>query len=470
MVIKEKVNLYLYNTLTRQKDLFQPIDKKGKKVGMYVCGPTVYSYQHIGNLRTYIFSDILRKTLEFNKYKVKQIMNVTDVGHLTSDADTGEDKMEKAAIKEGKKAEDIANFYLKIFQEDLKKLNIDSPSIWCKATEHIKEQIEMIKVLEKKSYTYKTSDGIYFDTSKFKDYGKLARLDIKGLRAGKRITKGLDEKKNKTDFALWKFSNSNNNSESKRQQEWQSPWGIGFPGWHIECSAMSSKYLGKHFDIHTGGIDHIPIHHTNEITQSECAFNVKPWVNYWMHGAFLTFKGEKVSKSKGGLLTISELEEQGFNPLDYRYFCLTTHYRKRLEFSLENLKATKTAYDRMKNLVSEIKKDKKINKKYLVKFEEAINDDLNMPKALAVLWDFLRDKEADGKYQTIKEIDKVFSLDLLKEEEKISIPKEIQLLVKERERARKNKDWKKADMIREKIKELGYVLDDTNKGVIVKKI
>jgi len=470
MVIKEKVNLYLYNTLTRQKDLFKPIDKKGKKVGMYVCGPTVYSYQHIGNLRTYIFSDILRKTLEFNKYKVKQIMNVTDVGHLTSDADTGEDKMEKAAIKEGKKAEDIANFYLKIFQEDLKKLNIDSPSIWCKATEHIKEQIEMIKVLEKKSYTYKTSDGIYFDTSKFKDYGKLARLDIKGLRAGKRITKGLDEKKNKTDFALWKFSNSNNNSESKRQQEWQSPWGIGFPGWHIECSAMSSKYLGKHFDIHTGGIDHIPIHHTNEIAQSECAFNVKPWVNYWMHGAFLTFKGEKVSKSKGGLLTISELEEQGFNPLDYRYFCLTTHYRKRLEFSLENLKATKTAYDRMKNLVSEIKKDKKINKKYLVKFEEAINDDLNMPKALAVLWDFLRDKEADGKYQTIKEIDKVFSLDLLKEEEKISIPKEIQLLVKERERARKNKDWKKADMIREKIKELGYVLDDTNKGVIVKKI
>ena len=470
MVIKEKVNLYLYNTLTRQKDLFQPIDKKGKKVGMYVCGPTVYSYQHIGNLRTYIFSDILRKTLEFNKYKVKQIMNVTDVGHLTSDADTGEDKMEKAALKEGKRAEDIANFYLKIFQEDLKKLNIDSPSIWCKATEHIKEQIEMIKVLEKKGYTYKTSDGIYFDTSKFKDYGKLARLDIKGLRAGKRITKGLDEKKNKTDFALWKFSNSNNNSESKRQQEWQSPWGIGFPGWHIECSAMSSKYLGKHFDIHTGGIDHIPIHHTNEITQSECAFNVKPWVNYWMHGAFLTFKGEKVSKSKGGLLTISELEEQGFNPLDYRYFCLTTHYRKRLEFSLENLKATKTAYDRMKNLVSEIKKDKKINKKYLVKFEEAINDDLNMPKALAVLWDFLRDKEADGKYQTIKEIDKVFSLDLLKEEEKISIPKEIQLLVKERERARKNKDWKKADMIREKIKELGYVLDDTNKGVIVKKI
>ena len=452
--------LKIYNTLTRKKEEFKPL--KDKEVGMYSCGPTVYWYQTIGNLRTYAFSDILKRVLIYDGFKVKQVMNVTDVGHLTSDADTGEDKMEKAAAKEGKNAQEIANHYWKIFKEDFKKLNISEPDIWCKATEHIKEQIELIKKLEGKGFTYKTSDGIYFNTSKFKNYGKLAKLDIKGLQAGKRISIG--EKKNKTDFALWKFSEE----PGKRQQEWEAFGRMGFPGWHIECSAMSMRYLGEHFDIHTGGIDHIPVHHTNEIAQSEAATGKKV-VNYWVHGDFLTFKGEKVSKSKGGLYTISELEEMKFQPLDYRYLCLTTHYRNQLEFSLENLKNSQNSYERLKNIVSEIKDDKKENKKYLAEFEKAINDDLDMPNALAVLWEMLRDEKAEGKLNTIKEMDKVLGLDLLKKEE-IKISKEILELVNEREKARQEKDWKKADKMRDMIKKKGYSLEDAPEGPKVKLI
>ncbi|MBU2104420.1 MAG: class I tRNA ligase family protein, partial [Nanoarchaeota archaeon] len=273
------MNLKLYNTLARKKEIFKPI--KNEEVCMYTCGPTVYWYQHIGNLKAYIFADILKRTLKFNDYKVKHVINVTDVGHLTSDSDEGEDKIERAAAKEGKTAQEIAKFYFDLFLKDLKKLNIQEPAIWCKATEHIKEQIALIKKLEEKGFVYRTSDGIYFDTSKFKNYGKLAKLDIKGLKAGQRTN--MREKKNKTDFALWKFSEN----PGKRQQEWNSPWGIGFPGWHLECSAMSMKYLGETFDIHTGGVDHIPIHHTNEIAQSESATG-KRFVNYWMHENFLT--------------------------------------------------------------------------------------------------------------------------------------------------------------------------------------
>src|SRR3989344_3757465 len=323
--------LKLYNTLTRKKEIFKSI--LDKKVGLYTCGPTVYLYQHIGNLRSYVFSDILKRVLLFNGYNVRHVVNVTDVGHLTSDADVGEDKMEKAAQKEGKTAKDIAHFYFSVFKNDLEKLNILQPDLWPKATEHIKEQIGIIKILEKKGFTYETEDGIYFDTSKLKDYGKLARLNIKGLKEGARVD--VRGKKNKTDFALWKFS-----GDEKRQQEWGFKGRMGFPGWHIECSAMSMKYLGKHFDIHTGGEDHIAVHHTNEIAQSEAATGNK-FVNYWLHGAFLTFKGEKVSKSKGGLYTVSELEEKGYSPLDFRYLCLLTHYRKSLNFSLENLDAAR---------------------------------------------------------------------------------------------------------------------------------
>lgn len=454
------MTLKLYNTLTRKKEIFKPI-KKGE-VKLYSCGPTVYWYQHIGNLKAYLFSDLLRRFLEFQGYDVKQVINITDVGHLTSDADEGEDKMEKAALKEGKTATEIADFYFDLFEKDLKKLNIKEPSVWCKATEHVKEQIVLIKKLEQKGFTYQTSDGIYFDTSKFKNYGKLAKLDIEGLKAGQRI--GMREKKNKTDFALWKFSNE----PGKRQQEWDSPWGLGFPGWHIECSAMSMKYLGETFDIHTGGIDHVPIHHTNEIAQSESATG-KKFVNYWMHENFLTFKGEKVSKSKGGLFTITELQEKGFEPLAYRYFILTGSYRKPLDFSLEIMENSKKAYQRLKNLAADLKDDKKKNEKYLTKFTKALEDDLNTPNALSVVWTMLRDEKAEGKYQTLKEMDKVLGLDVFKKD-KIEIPKKVEELAQQRETARKNKDWKKADELREKIKQLGFVLEDTSKGTEIRKL
>ena len=459
--------LKLYNTLTRGKEIFKPI-KKGK-VGIYGCGPTVYWYQHIGNIRRYVFEDILKRILLFNNYNVKHIINVTDVGHLTSDADEGEDKIEKAAKKERKTAKEISQHYFDVFKSDLTKLNFTMPDKWTWATKYIKEQIDLIKKLEEKGYTYKTSDGIYFDTSKLKDYGKLACLNIKGLQKAKRIKFG--EKKNKTDFALWKFSEK----PRVRQQEWNSPWGIGFPGWHIECSAMSIKELGKQFDIHTGGIDHIPVHHTNEIAQSESATGKKPWVKYWLHSNHLILEKGKMSKSSGDILTISELEKKGFEPLEFKYLCLLTHYRKKLIFSEKNLSSAKNAYQRLKNIISGIKdtltgtSDKTINKTYLKEFENAINDDLNTPRALQVLWKLVRDEKAVGKIQTIKKMDEVFGLDLLKKG-KIKIPDDVKKLVKERENARKKQDFKKADELRNKIKKLGYVVEDVEGGSKIKKL
>ncbi|MFH1225814.1 MAG: cysteine--tRNA ligase [bacterium] len=451
------MELKLFNTLTRRKEEFKPL--KNKTVGLYTCGPTVYWYQHIGNLRSYIFADLLKRVLLFNDYKVKHVMNVTDVGHLTSDTDEGEDKMEMAAKKEGKKASEIADFYWRIFKQDFKKLNIIEPNIWCKATEHIKEQIEMVKKLEKNGYAYRTSDGIYFDTAKFKDYNKMTNPPAGG--EGARVEKN-PEKKNPSDFALWKFSEK----PGQRQQEWQSPWGLGFPGWHIECSAMSSKYLGEQFDIHTGGEDHIAIHHPNEIAQSEAAFGKKPWVRYWLHGAFLTFKGEKVSKSKGGLYTVSELAEQSFDPLAYRYLCLMTHYRKPLSFSLASLKA---AQEGLNNLRRELPDDKgKVIKKYLDDFIAAVNDDLNLPKALGVLQKVVKLKDT-GRRVTINEFDKVLGLGL-NEVKQVKIPKEILKLVKERETARQEKNWQKADELRKEIEGLGYAVEDSAGGSqIVKK-
>lgn len=453
------MDIKLYNTLGRKKQIFKPL--KDKQVGIYTCGPTVYWYQHIGNLRTYIFADILKRVLKYNGYKIKHVMNITDVGHLTSDADTGEDKIEKAAKKERKTAKEITDYYWKIFREDFKKLNILEPDIWCRATEHIDEQITLIKTLEKKGYTYRTNDGIYFDTSKFRDYGKFAKLKREGIQAGKRIA--IREKKNPTDFALWKFSEK----PGLRQQEWNSPWGIGFPGWHIECSAMSMKYLGENFDIHTGGTDHIPIHHTNEISQSEAATG-KKFVNFWIHAAFLTFKGEKVSKGRGGLYTVSQLEEKGFNPLSYRYLCLTSHYRKPLEFSLKNLKNSQNAYDRLKNILKTLEEDGKISEKHLAEFRKAVNDDLNMPKALALLWQLLRDKKAKGKIKTIEKMDKIFGLDILKKQE-VKIPAEIMEIANQREKARARKDWLKADALRRKIEKAGWLIEDTPTGPAIRK-
>ena len=458
----------LYNTLTRKKEVFTLIKKN--EVGMYSCGPTVYSYPHVGNHKTYIFSDLLKRMLIYNGLKVKHVINVTDVGHLTSDSDSGEDKMENAAKKEGKSAGAIADFYFNVFKEDLKKLNIISPSIWCKATEHINEQIELIKKLEKKGYIYKTTDGIYFDSSKFSDYGKLAKIKVKGLKAGKRVA--LGEKKNKTDFALWKFSPE----PGKRQQEWKFLGREGFPGWHIECSAMSSKYLGKQFDIHTGGEDHIQIHHTNEIAQSECATG-KKFVNYWLHGAFLLNKGEKVSKSKGGLYTISELEELGYKPVHFRYLCLLTYYRKPLNFSLENLDAAKATYEKIRRKVIESRKQEHkgndFSKEYEGEFVKAINDDLNIPEAIQLFLKALDnfDFEPKKKIKFLENCDRVLGIGVGEMREvSFVIPKDVKKLVADREKVRQEKKWEEADILRQRIKDKGYAVEDSSSRTRIEKI
>lgn len=459
--------LRLYNTLHRKKEIFKPL--KNKKAGVYTCGPTVYWYQHIGNLRSYVNWDILKRVLQVNGYKVKHVMNVTDVGHLTSDRDTGEDKVERAARKEGKSPEEISNYYLKVFKEDLKKLNIILPDKWPKATEHIQEQIDIIKKLEEKGFTYKTKDGIYFDTSKLDDYGKLANLKVENLEAGKRVN--IKGKKNKTDFALWKLSSS---SKGKRLQEWDSPWGVGFPGWHIECSAMSSEYLGKQFDIHTGGQEHIPVHHTNEIAQSESAFGKKPWVKYWLHSAWLMSKGEKVSKSKGGLFRLSELEEKGYSPLDLKYLFFSAHYRKPLDFTLKALDNARNSLQRLKEIISKLDKKGKTNKKNIdmafSQFIEFLNDDLNVPRALSYMWEILRDNRLKDyeKYKLVLKFDEVFGLDLDKEE-KTKAPEKVKKLAEEREKIRKKGKWKEADKLREKINKLGFTVEDTEKGYRLKK-
>jgi cysteinyl-tRNA synthetase len=457
--------LKLYNTLTRKKEEFKPIEKG--KVGMYCCGPTVYDYAHIGNLRTYIFEDLLKRTLLFNNLEVKHVMNITDVGHLTSDADAGEDKLEKSARKEKKSAWDIAVFYTRAFREDIKKLNILSPDIWCKATDHIKEMQDWVSKLIKKGYTYELEDGIYFDTSKFREYGALDPKNLRGIKAGKRVDMG--GKKNPADFALWKFSPEN----EKRQMEWEFLGRKGFPGWHIECSAMSTKYLGENFDIHCGGIDHIQIHHTNEIAQTE-AITGKRWVNCWLHGEFLVLDKDKMSKSAGNFFTLPSLEEKGFSPLDYRYLCLNTHYRKRLVFTEQSLSSARSTFKKLAKTILELSQKQDSSgsaKKYETSFLKAVSDDLNIPKALGILWDALKDESLGSreKYSLALKFDKVLGLglDSLKSEE---IPESISHLVEQRETARKNKDFKKSDSLRKKIEEMGYRIEDSQDGpFIIKK-
>ncbi|MBS3073375.1 cysteine--tRNA ligase [Candidatus Pacearchaeota archaeon] len=463
--------LKLYNTLTRKKEDFEPILKR--QAGIYTCGPTVYNYAHIGNLRTYIFEDLLKRVLLYDGFNVKHVMNITDVGHLQGDTDEGEDKVEMSARKEKKSAWDIARAYEEAFKNDLVLLNIQEPDIWCRATEHIKEQIELIKKLEEKGYTYKIeNDGIYFDTSKLKDYGKLAKLKKQNLKAGARIA-FASGKRNITDFALWKFSPE----DSKRQMEWPSPWGIGFPGWHVECSAMSMKYLGETFDIHCGGIDHIPVHHANEIAQSEVATG-KPFVNYWLHGNFLVLNKGKMAKSSGAFLKLQSLLEKGYEPLSYRYFCLTAHYRNELVFSWENLDAANAAFKNLKNKIREIKSNlcgsarSSHVQEYKQQFIEAINEDLDIPKALVIFWKALKDNELSNteKYGLIIDFDKIFGLglDSIKEEEVI-INEELKELIAEREKSRKDKKWKKADEIRDKIKKLGFIVEDSEDGPKLKR-
>ena len=433
---------------------------------MYACGPTVYHYAHIGNLRTYVFEDLLKRILIYNNFKVRHVINITDVGHLTSDSDTGEDKLEKEAKLENKSVWDIALFYSNAFKQDFKKLNLLDPSLWCKATDNIKEQIELVECLEKKDYTYKTSDGIYFDTSKFKSYGKLAKLKVSGLKAGARIDIG--EKKHPTDFALWKFSPK----DEKRQMEWDSPFGAkGFPGWHIECSAMAMKFLGKQIDIHCGGIDHIPVHHTNELAQSEGCLG-KKWVNYWVHGDFLVINKEKMAKSGANFLTLEELEKNGYSPLDYRYFCLTAHYRTQLSFSFEDLGSAKNAYEKLKSKIIELRKGEESIPRsvegYKKDFLKAINEDLNTPRALAVVWDLVKDEAVPKKdrHGALMEFDRILGLKLSDaKEEEVKITGEVQELLRQREEARKAKDFNKADELRDKIREKGYSIEDSAEGL-----
>lgn len=463
--------LKLTNTLTRKKEVFTPL--KNKKVGLYTCGPTVYQYAHLGNLRTYIFEDILKRTLLINDYKVRHVMNITDVGHLVSDADEGEDKIEREARREKKSAWDIARFYENVFKKDIADLNMLPPDIWCRATEHIEDQIALIKKLEKNGYTYRINDGIYFDTSKFRGYSKLAEKNIMGIKAGARVEQG--EKRNATDFALWKLSDPT----KKREMEWDSPWGKGFPGWHLECSAMSMKYLGATFDIHCGGIDHIQIHHTNEIAQSEGATG-KPFVRYWVHGNFLIM-GEKMSKSLGNIITLNEIREHGFDPLDFRYFVLGAHYRSPLTFSWEALEAARTARKNLVSFLQEIRTAtpdkilKKANNRvlatYQTRFQKATNDDLALPVALSVLWELIAATRKtphppfSAVLNTIFWLDHVLGLNLKHAaSEKETPPPEIEELAREREKKRTSGDFAAADKIRKKIKSLGWQINDTPKG------
>jgi len=469
-IFKNKTNqpIYLYNTLTKQKDLFKTI-KKGV-VGMYTCGPTVYMYPHIGNMRTYIFEDVLKRVLQYNGYDVNHIMNITDVGHLTNDRDMGEDKMEVEAKKEGKTAWEIADFYTKSFFKDEAYLNIIKPSVICKATDNIKEQIALVQTLEKKGFTYKTSDGIYFDTSKVEDYGKLSGQILEDLKEGARVEVNA-EKKNHTDFALWKFSPK----DVKREMEWQSPWGVGFPGWHIECSAMSLKYLGKHFDIHCGGIDHVNIHHTNEIAQTESATGEKPWVNYWMHGAFLNTDDGKMSKSKGDIVTVENVfVKNNINPLAYRFANLSVHYRKQMEWNNNILNSAKNGLENLYSKISNLgNKAGKINIEWKNKFIYAINDDLNMSQAMAVLNEMLKSNDVsnEAKLATVLDFDKVLGLNLESAiQRKIDVPNEVKKLIEERKLAREQKNWVKSDELRGKIKNIGFDVKDTAEGQKIIKI
>jgi cysteinyl-tRNA synthetase len=446
----------LYNTLSRQVEEFKPINPPN--VGIYACGPTVYDYQHIGHMRRYVGDDILIRVLKYNGFDVHHVMNITDVGHLTSDSDTGEDKMEKGAKKLGKSVWDIAKIFEQQFKASCQELNIQLPKDLMHATDFIKEQIELIKKLEEKGFTYKTTDGIYFDTSKFPDYFKLSRQNPEKLRAGARIEMG--EKKNVSDFAIWKFSPKG----EKRQMEWESPWGMGFPGWHIECSAMSMKALGDTFDIHTGGIDHINIHHTNEIAQSEAATG-KPFVNYWVHHAFLQVDGKKMSKSLNNFYTVQNIVEKGYDPLALRYLYLQTHYRQEMNFTFEALEAAQNALNRLRKEIADYEPGSTSLKDYEEQFKTAISDDLNMPKALSILWEVIRSDKGDSeKAATVLEFDEVlglslkYSKSLIQKQEKV--PDEVQEMLDERETLRKEKKFAEADKIREKIIEMGYKVED----------
>lgn len=492
--------LKLYNSLSRKIEDFKPINPT--VVHMYTCGPTVYDFAHIGNFRTYTTADFLVRALRYNGYDVDYAMNLTDVGHLTGDnlgdADLGEDRMEKAAKKEGKTAWDIAKFYTEAFVRDFDLLNLERPKLFAKATDHIKEQIDLIKRLEKRGFAYLTSDGVYFDTSRFKDYGKLSDLDQIKEGAGYKTAPGFarieenPEKRNPRDFALWKLSYPEGRSfdsarhkfgpgfaqddiASRRQMEWESPWGVGFPGWHIECSAMSMKYLGESFDIHAGGIDLKQTHHPNEIAQAEAATG-KQFVKYWLHSAFVLVRGERMSKSLGNNYKLYDLMKQGYDPPALRYLYLQTHYRQEMNFTFSALDGATTA---LKKLLTEVAKWDRPEigcAMYEDRFLEAINDDLNMPKALGVVWELVKsDYPTRCKAASLFKMDQVLGLNLQKGSaaivaEKQIVPEAVKELLREREALRKIRKYSQADQVRKRIEDLGYEIEDTEKGVRVRKI
>lgn len=481
----------LYNTLTRQVDEIVPYNPSS--LGFYACGFTVYDYAHIGHIRRYIMDDVLIRTLKHAGFAVKHVQNVTDVGHLVSDDDAGEDKMEKGARKYGKTVWEVAKEFENYFWKTMDAVGLNRPDVSCKATEHIQEQIELIKRLEVKGFTYVIADGVYFDSSKFAGYGELAKLDVESLKAGARVEM-VAGKKNVTDFALWKFSYPNgrafdssmDNPTQRRQMEWPSPWGLGFPGWHIECSAMSMKYLGEQFEIHSGGIDHIPVHHTNEIAQAEAATGKHPFVKYWVHHNFLRVNGEKMSKSLGNFYTIDDITTKGFSPMALKLLFLGAHYRSELNFTFETLDAAQKSYDRLITALTAAKKetdrtvlsDEKLSKvnEYRSRFYALLEDDLRTPEAIALLWEVLKSNIPGGdKYELIAEFDSILGLQLTKqvvaaEAVHANIPSGIQLLLDQRQQAREAHDFAKSDQLRDQIAQFGWQVEDTPKGQQVKKI
>jgi len=457
----------LYNSLTRKREEFKPI-KKGE-AGIYACGPTVYDFLQIGNWRTYVLGDLLVRSLKYLGFETKYVMNITDVGHLVSDGDEGEDKLEKGAKREGETAWDVAEKYTKDFKQGMHKMGLLKPDVLAKATGHIKEQIDLVEKLEKKGFAYKTSDGVYFNTTEFEKqgnkYGELSTLDE--IKEGARVEINK-EKKDKRDFALWKFSPEG----EKRDMEWESPWGVGFPGWHIECSAMSMKYLGEQFDLHVGGEDLRSTHHPNEIAQSEGATGKKPFVKYWIHGAFLLVDGGRMGKSLGNAYTLQDLDNKGFSPFDLKYFYLIGHYRKQLNFTWEALEGAKTALERLRKRMADLQGETlKVDGVWEEKFRERLEDDLDMPGALALVWEMVKDKDlSDGeKLGLIEKWDEVLGLGLSKVEMKLEIPEEVVKLVEKRSRLREEGKWNGADSIREEIEKLGYVVEDKGGRTLVRK-
>lgn len=464
--------IQLYNTLTREKEEFHPIEDNLVKI--YSCGPTVYNYAHIGNLRAYIFMDTLRRMLKYNGFKIKHVMNITDVGHLESDADEGEDKMQKAAIRENKDPYEIARFYEKAFLKDLDDLYIDKPEIIARATEHITDMLEFVKELVKKGFAYETSKGIYFDISKLDKYPVLSNRNVEDQIAGARVEVD-EEKRNPYDFAVWIKAPENH------IMKWESPWGLSYPGWHMECSAMGRKYLGEQFDIHTGGIDHIPTHHENEIAQCKGLSGKIP-AKYWMHVEFLQVDGGKMSKSLGNVYTLHQLKEKGIEPLAYKMFCFSAHYRNKLNFTFEGAKASAISLDRLRDGFLKHQSgnsiiDNSIIDNYRNKFTEAINDDLNIPLALSYVWEIVKNPNKSSQFSDLLlEFDKVLGLDIknsenyIKSKKEINLPKDIIELLEKRKKARENKNWDLSDKIRDEIKEKGYIVKDTKNGVVVEKL